>query len=81
MVTSDNRIVYETTGRGALVLKKIPLWSIGPRQRYYYLVILVLEFEEVLGIVVADVFDHLIYAIHFRYRNFSVLHITSYQIT
>ena len=61
--------------------KKIPLWSIVPRQRYYYLVILVLEFEEVLGIVVADVFDHLIYAIHFRYRNFSVLHITSYQIT
>ena len=31
--------------------KKIPLWSIVPRQRYYYLVILVLEFEEVLGIV------------------------------
>lgn len=80
-MTSDNRIVYETTRRGTLVLKKIPLWSIVPRQRYYYLVILVLEFEEVLGIVVADVFDHLIYAIHFRYRNFSVLHITSYQIT
>ena len=80
-MTSDNRIVYETTGRGALVLKKIPLWSIVPRQRYYYLVILVLEFEEVLGIVVADIFNHLVYAFHFRCRDFSVLYVASYQVT
>lgn len=61
--------------------KKYRCGASGLGQRYYYLVILVLEFEEVLGVVVADVFDHLIYAIHFRCRNFSVLYITSYQIT
>ena len=40
-----------------------------------------LELEEVLSIVITDIFNHLIYAVHLRYRNFSVLYITSYQIT
>ena len=40
-----------------------------------------LELEEVLSIVVADIFNHLVYAFHFRYRNFSVFYVTSYQVT
>ena len=40
-----------------------------------------LELEEVLSIVIADVFNHLIYTFHFGCWDFSVLYVTSYQIT
>ena len=40
-----------------------------------------LEFEEVLSIVVADIFNHLVYAFHFRCRDFSDLNDASYQDT
>lgn len=40
-----------------------------------------LELEEVLSIVVADIFNHLVYAFHFRCRDFSVLYVASYQVT
>ena len=40
-----------------------------------------LELEEVLSIVIADVFNHLIYTFHFGCWDFSVLYVMSYQIT
>ena len=39
-----------------------------------------LELEEVLCVIVADVFDHLVYALHLAVRNLAVLHITTYEV-
>ena len=43
----------------------------------YYL----LELKEVLCIIIADIFNHLIYTLYFRSRDFTIFHITSHQVT
>ena len=48
---------------------------------FYSVTTNLLELEAVLSIVVADIFNHLVYAFHFRCRDFSVLYVASYQVT
>ena len=40
-----------------------------------------LELEELLGVVITDVLNHLIDAFHFGNGNFTVFHITAYEVT
>lgn len=40
-----------------------------------------LELEELLGIVITDIFYHLINAFHFASGNFTVFHIVAQQVT
>ena len=40
-----------------------------------------LELEELLGVVITDVLNHLIDAFHFGNGNFTVFHITTYEVT
>ena len=44
------------------------------------LVVGILELEEVLGIVVADILNHLTYALHLTVGNLAVLHIAAYEV-
>ena len=48
---------------------------------FYSVTTNLLELEEVLSIVVADIFNHLVYAFHFRCRDFSIFYVSSHKIT
>ena len=45
-----------------------------------YSLLVLLELEEILGIIIADIFNHLVYAFHLGDRNFTIFHITAYKI-
>ena len=43
--------------------------------------VITLELEEILSVIVADIFNHLVHAIHFRSRNFTIFNVTANKVT
>ena len=77
------KVVENKNGKQEIELKKIPLrkaiFDFG--SGIFYCEYCLLELEEVLSVIVANIFNHLVDTVHFRYWNFPVFYVTTYQIT